>query len=271
MSGKRFPTWTLLLALLMSCSGAGRPPAEPQRGELRPLASRTVDYGYEVVQSFPHDPTAFTQGLLYDQGRLLESTGLYGSSSLREVELATGRVLRKIQVPEEYFAEGLALFQSRLFQLTWQSGKGFIYDRTSFQQRGEFSYSGEGWGLTHDGRSLILSDGTHVLRYLDPTTFAVQRAVMVLERDRPLRYLNELEYIEGEIYANVWTEDVIVCIDPLTGLVKGRINLAGLLTPQDRTGHEDVLNGIAYDPEGKRIFVTGKFWSRLYQIRRIAR
>jgi len=219
---------------------------------------------FEVINTYPHDPTAFTQGLVFDGGALYESTGLNGVSSLRQVELQTGKVLQKVNVPSQYFAEGLAIFQGRIFQLTWLAHKGFIYDLASFQQQGEFTYDGEGWGLTQDGRSLILSDGTNRIRFLDPRDFKLQRAISVYDHDRPLAELNELEYIKGEIYANVWHSDRIVRLDPRSGKILGWIDLTGLLPS---TQPENVLNGIAYDEAGDRLFVTGKRWPKLFEIR----
>lgn len=198
---------------------------------------------------------------------LYESTGLNGQSSLREVELETGAVVRRRDVPPQYFAEGLALFEDRLIQLTWQSRRGFVYDRRSFEPLGEFAYEGEGWGLTHDGRFLILSDGTDTLRFLDPVTFETVRTVAVAADGRPVARLNELEYICGEVYANVWQTDRIARIDPETGRVLGWLDLGGLLPPEDRAARVDVLNGIAYDPATGRLFVTGKWWPRLFEIR----
>ena len=222
---------------------------------------------FEVVNSWPHDPGAYTQGLVYHDGKLFESTGLNGRSSLREVELATGNVLRRVDVPEVHFAEGMTIFGDRVYQLTWQSRKGFVYDLQSFQLLSEFAYEGEGWGLTHDGRHLIMTDGTSRIRFLDPGSLAVLRTVDVLDNGQPVTRLNELEYVRGEIYANVWQTDRIARIDPQSGAVLGWIDLTGLLRPEDQTPTAEVLNGIAYDAAHDRLFVTGKFWPRLYQIR----
>jgi glutaminyl-peptide cyclotransferase len=226
-----------------------------------------------VVQSYPHDPQAFTQGLVYAEGRLFESTGQVGHSSVREVELATGAVLRRHDVPPPHFAEGLALHEGRLYQLTWQSQRGFLYDAASLQPMGEFSYAGEGWGLTvtPDGRSLVMSDGTATLRFLDPNTFAVQRTLTVTDAGRTVPDLNELELVKGELWANVWLTRRLVRIDLVSGRVTGWVDLTGLPLPEHLTGDEDVTNGIAYDAGGDRLFVTGKYWSRLYEIRVVAR
>src|ERR1700733_15348383 len=223
-------------------------------------------YTYEVVNTYPHDPGAFTQGLVFLDGALLESTGLNGQSSLRKVDLQTGQVLQRVEVPAEYFAEGLAVLGDKLFQLTWQNHKGFVYDLGSFQLEKEFTYDGEGWGLTTDGRWLILSDGTDQIRFLDPVTFEVKRTIHVLARDRPVDRLNELEYVKGEIYANIWGADYVVRIDPATGSVTGGIDFTGLLAPQDRGGDTDVLNGIAYDAGEDRLFITGKKWPKLFEV-----
>jgi glutamine cyclotransferase len=224
-------------------------------------------YTYEVVATLPHDPGAFTQGLQFRDGTFFESTGLNGRSSLRAVDAATGRVLRQVTVPAEYFAEGLAIIGAKAYQLTWQHHKGFVYDADTFRQESEFKYEGEGWGLATDGTSLILSDGTSRIRFLDPATFAVTRSITVMAGDKPVTQLNELEYIKGEIFANVWQTDEIVRIDPATGRVRGVINFSGLLAPQDRGPGTDVLNGIAYDAATDRLFVTGKCWPKIFQVR----
>ncbi|MBS0660884.1 MAG: glutaminyl-peptide cyclotransferase [Verrucomicrobia bacterium] len=226
-----------------------------------------VAYTYEVVTSYAHDPQAFTQGLIWQDGAFLESTGLNGQSTLRRVEAATGKVLQSVPVEAEYFAEGMTVLGPRVYQLTWQHQKGFIYDLATFQRVGEFRYAGEGWGLTTDGKSLILSDGSAQLRFLDPQTFAVQRTVSVSVNGRPVDKLNELEFIKGEIFANVWMTDFVVRIDPADGSVTGIVDLSGLLPVVARPPEADVLNGIAYDAEKDRIFVTGKKWDRVFEIR----
>lgn len=223
--------------------------------------------GYTVIHVYPHDPAAFTQGLLYRDGTLYESTGLVGQSSLRKVELNTGRVVKEIAVPAPYFAEGLTDWGVRLVQLTWVSHLGFVYDLSTFRKQNEFQYPGEGWGLTHDARHLIMSDGTDTLRYLDPTTFRSVRKLKVRDGGRPVANLNELEYIQDEIFANIWETDLIARISPLTGRVNSWIDLSGLLAASDRTPETDVLNGIAYDAKNNRLFVTGKRWPKLFEIR----
>jgi len=223
-------------------------------------------YSYKVKNSWPHDKLAYTQGLIFLDGILWESTGQYGASSLRKVELKTGKVIKQISVPKNYFAEGMTVLHNKVFQLTWQEHKGFIYDPTTFQKQGEFSYTGEGWGLTHDGESLIMSDGSDQIRFLDPSTFQTTHTISVTDRGAPVDQLNELEYIDGEIYANIYMTDRIARIEPKTGKILGWIDLTGILASKDRTGGEDVLNGIAYDETGKRLFVTGKMWPKLFEI-----
>lgn len=231
-----------------------------------PWASATPPVqGYKVVNSYPHDPNAFTQGLFFHDGFLYEGTGLRGRSSIRKVELATGRVVQAVELPGEFFGEGITLWGDRLIALTWQEQTAFVLDLKTFKLWRKFSYTGEGWGLTQNGRELIMSDGTAELRFLDPLTFKELRRVRVTAGGRPVDQLNELEWVEGEVYANVWQTDRIARIDPRTGQVTGWIDLSGLL-PQ-RGGADDVLNGIAYDAKAKRLFVTGKLWPRLFEIR----
>ncbi len=226
-----------------------------------------VRYGYEVVRTWPHDPNAFTQGLVFRDGKLLESTGLVGRSSVREVEITTGRVLRQVEVPAPYFGEGLAVVGAHAYLLTWQHQKGFVLDVGTFRVEREFAYAGEGWGFATDGRELILSDGTQRIRFLNPESFAVMRTIEVTFAGKPVSQLNELEFIRGEIFANVWQTDQVVRIDPVTGKVRGIIDFAGLLAPQDRRPETDVLNGIAYDVAGDRLFITGKCWPKLFEVR----
>lgn len=223
-------------------------------------------YTYTVVNSYPHDPQAFTQGLIYVDGVLYEGTGLNGRSSLRRVHLETGEVQEIVDLDQQYFGEGIALFGDRIIQLTWQSNVAFVYDAQSFERLGEFAYPTEGWGLTHDDTQLIMSDGTANLYFRDPETFAEIGRVEVRDATGPVVRLNELEYINGEVYANVWQTDRIARIDPQTGRVTGWIDLTGLLSAADRTPDVDVLNGIAYDAANDRLFVTGKLWPRLFEI-----
>lgn len=243
----------------------------PPSPEATGTAAAVTHYGYEMVKVWPHDRGAFTQGLVFRNGSLLESTGLNGASTLREVDFASGRILKEVTVPARYFAEGLAVLGDKAFQLTWKHEVGFIYDVASFQKLGEFRYTGEGWGLATDGRELILSDGSSRIRFLDATTFAVTRTIDVTLEGRALNQLNELEWVNGEIFANVWQTDRVVRIDPATGRVRGVIDLAGLLPATDRRPDTDVLNGIAYDAEGDRLFVTGKNWPKLFQVSLIKR
>jgi glutaminyl-peptide cyclotransferase len=224
-------------------------------------------YGYEVFHVWPHDPHAFTQGLIFYNGNLLESTGQVGRSSLRRVEVETGKVLEKVEVPPPHFAEGITLLNGKIYQLTWQDQLGFIYDSGTFEKIGEFHYAGEGWGLTNDDKSLIMSDGTNRLRFLDPNNFQVTKTIAVFDGQTPVADLNELEYVQGEIYANVWHDDRIARIDPQTGRVTSWINLSEILTRAEVRDEEAVLNGIAYDEIGHRLFVTGKLWPKLFEIR----
>jgi len=228
-------------------------------------------YGYQIVHVYPHDPKAFTQGLQYVDGVLYEGTGQHGQSSIRRVKLETGEVLQKRDLPAEHFGEGITVWKNDLIELTWQTHVAFVYDRTTFQPKKQFSYPGEGWGLTHDGTNLIMSDGTSELRVLDPVTFVEKRRIKVTAAgDAPLNNLNELEFVKGEILANVWMTDYVARIAPATGKVTGYIDLRGLLSPSERA-NTDVLNGIAYDASHDRLFVTGKWWPKLFEITVAAR
>lgn len=225
-------------------------------------------HSYKVVATFPHDTSSFTQGLVFADGELYESTGLNGESTLRRVDLATGKTLQRIDIPKQYFAEGLALVGDELLQLTWQHRLGFVYDRRTFKQKRTFTYNTEGWGLAYDGQSrLVMSDGSDTLIYLNPQTFAPTTRLRVRDAGRPILNLNELEWIEGEIWANVWQTNRIARISPNTGEVNGWIDLSSLWPESQRPSPgEQVLNGIAYDRATRRIFITGKKWPRLYQI-----
>lgn len=222
---------------------------------------------YEVVTSWPHDRGAFTQGLVYRDGYLYESTGLNGRSSLRKVALETGEVVQHATVEKQYFAEGLTDWKDQLIQITWQSRLGFTYNLKSFKPSGQFNYSGEGWGITHDGKRLILSDGTSTLRYLDAQTYLPIGKLEVTYQGKPLANLNELEFVRGRIFANVWQSNSIVVIDPANGRVSAQIDLPGLLTAEERSSGVDVLNGIAYDAKRDRLFVTGKLWPKVFEIK----
>jgi len=221
---------------------------------------------YRIVRTYPHDQHAFTQGLVYVDGHLYESTGMKGRSSLREEDLDTGRILRMQLVSDNYFAEGLTDWKNTLIQLTWQSHVALVYDRATFRLLRTFSYTGEGWGLTHDAKSLILSDGSSTLRFFDPETFHETRRITVRDKGRPVTELNELEYIHGEIYANIWHADRIVRISPATGRVIGSIDLKGLMPRNQLSDDEAVLNGIAWDSAHNRLFVTGKLWPKIFEI-----
>jgi glutamine cyclotransferase len=223
---------------------------------------------YQLVRTYPHDPNAFSQGLIYVDGHLYESTGLNGRSSLRLLDLATGNVLQKHDLAHEFFGEGLTDWGSTLIQLTWTSHKAFVYDRFSFSLQRTFSFDGEGWGLTHDETQLILTDGTPTLRFLDPKSLRVTRRLRVADQSgRAVENLNELEYVRGEIYANVWQTNQIIRISPRNGNVLGRIDLAGIIDKRELHGEGAVLNGIAYDAAGDRLFVTGKLWPKLFEIK----
>jgi glutaminyl-peptide cyclotransferase len=230
-------------------------------------------FGYQIVKVYPHDANAFTQGLQYVDGVLYEGTGLNGKSSIRKVKLETGEVLQKRDVPAQHFGEGITIWKNDLIELTWQSEIGFVYDKTTFMPRKTFQYVGEGWGLTHDGVNLIMSDGSERLRLIDPTTFAERRRIQVTDGGYPVRNLNELEFVKGEIYANIWQTDYIARI-ARDGRVLGWIDLGGLLSAQERAGVTvagGVLNGIAYDEAKDRLFVTGKLWPKLFEIKIVSK
>ncbi len=245
-------------AFLCAVAAAGETPSPP------------AEYGYRVVESFPHDPDAFTQGLLFRDGRLFESTGGYGTSTLREVDLETGRVLRERRLGEGLFGEGLALVRDRLVQLTWREGVGFVYDARTLRTVGSFAYEGEGWGLTSDGERVVMSDGTATLRFLDPATFEESGRIQVTGPEGPVAGLNELELVGGVLYANVWRTDRIAMIDPENGRLRGWLDLAGILPVVFRRETTAELNGIAHDPATGRLFVTGKRWPRLFEIELVA-
>lgn len=253
--------WPAILLLALSFNSSACESGKPAVEKSIPV------YGYEVVHTWAHDPNAFTQGLAFSGGNLIESTGQVGRSSLRRVELETGTVLQNVDVPRPYFAEGLTLLNGKIYQLTWQHKLGFIYDALTFEKIGQFNYEGEGWGLANDGQSLILSDGSNKIRFLDSENFQVKKTIAVLDGRAPVNEINELEYIQGEIYANIWHDERIARIDPQTGRVAGWIDLRGLLSPAEVHDEEAVLNGIAYDEKTGRIFVTGKLWPKLFEIR----
>ena len=231
-----------------------------------PVDREPVHYTYNVVNVYPHNKTAFTQGLVFEDSFLYEGTGLYGQSTLRRVELETGNITQLYSLPDQFFGEGITIFENKIVQLTWKSGKGFVYEKSSFDLLQEFKYPTQGWGITHNGSALIMSDGTATLYFLDPETFQTIGQVEVYDEE-PVTSLNELEYINGSVYANIWKEDQIAIINPQSGQVTGWIDLSGINDTEKTT--ENVLNGIAYDQNGNRLFVTGKMWSKLYEIERV--
>ena len=248
----------LLLCLLPAVLPSARTPSAAQK----PAGGPAV-YGYRVVNTYPHDPQAYTQGLIFSDGFLYESTGLHGASTLRRVQLESGKVLARHALDRRYFGEGLTAWEGSLLQLTWTSNVGFIYDRSSLKVRGTFRYPGEGWGLTHDRKRLIMSDGTAILRFLDPRSLQETGRLPVLDGNLPVAELNELEFVRGEIFANVYRTDLIARISPQTGRVAGWVDLRGLLPEGEKRDPVDVLNGIAYDGRRDRLFVTGKLWPKL--------
>lgn len=252
---------TLLIAVVAAAACASVAPPEPSQSGAIP----SLDY--TVVRIYPHDPDAFTQGLLFHDGFLFESTGRNGKSSVRRVMLETGAIVQQREVAPMYFAEGLALWGTRLLQLTWQTNIGFVYDLATFTPQGTFNYTGEGWGLTTDRTRLIMSDGTPQLRFLDPTTLMTTGTVTVKESGEPVRNLNELEMIGSDLFANIWTTDRIVRIDPKSGAVTAHLDLDRLRSQLPADREVDVLNGIAYDAQAKRLFVTGKLWPSLFEIK----
>jgi len=231
----------------------------------QPRATYPALYTYRIGNVFPHNTSSFTQGLAFENGFLFEGTGLYGSSTLRKVKLETGETLQLHALSEEYFGEGITILGGRIVQLTWQSHTGFVYDKQSFALLSDFSYPSEGWGITNDGARLIMSDGSATLSFLDPITFEITRQIQVHDADVPVSRLNELEFVKGDVYANIWQENRIAVIDIQTGQVKAWINLVGLYTPETFDAN-NVLNGIAYDTDENRLFVTGKRWSKLFEI-----
>jgi glutaminyl-peptide cyclotransferase len=257
----------LVAVVAAACGVAGRaesPSARPAAAAAQRVATELLRV--QVVQTYPHDPGAFTQGLVLAGGRLFESTGLEGRSSLREVDLASGRVLRKLDIPAPVFAEGLALVGSRLFQITWKHETVYTYDRDTFKKGPSLPYTGEGWGLCHNGSELVMSDGSATLRFRGSETFRTLREVVAREAGQPVDDLNELECVGPHVYANVWMTDRIVRIDPKTGAVTASIDASGLLQPAEQYG-TDVLNGIAHDPATDTFLITGKLWPKLFRVR----
>ena len=265
---RRLATALLVAGLLVAglVTGCGTPEPSPSPSGCPVATGRAPVARVNVIERHPHDPTAFTQGLVFAAGTLYESTGLNGESSVRRVDLESGAVRQRVDLAHEYFGEGLALLDDRLYQLTWQNGIGFVYDVEDLQQVDTFHYEGEGWGLTTDGAALILSNGSSELRFIDPGSYEVLRTIEVTDAGDPVDMLNELEWIEEEIWANVWQTDRIARIDPESGRVLSWVDLTGLLPESERSDGGAVLNGIAHDESGDRIFVTGKLWPALFEV-----
>lgn len=238
----------------------------PAESDVDSGQSKVRNYSYKIINTFAHDPGAFTQGLVWDEGVLYEGTGLYGKSALRKTKLKSGEVLKKVKLPDQFFGEGVTIFRNRIIQLSWRSKIGFVYDKNTFNVIRTFRYDNEGWGITHDGNRLIMSDGSANLYFLDPDTFKEIGKIEVRDEIGPVTKLNELEYIRGQIFANVWKTDRIAMIDPLNGQVKGWIELQGLTDLADGDRSKKTLNGIAYDKKRNRLFVTGKLWPKMYEI-----
>ena len=260
---KRIVTILIAFVVLVSCGGVRKKSATPQ-------AVEPLFYTYEVVAEHPHLRTSYTQGLQFVDGEIWEGTGEYGRSQLLRTDLASGKVLQSKKLSKEEFGEGITILGDKIYQLTWLNGKMHIYDKATLRHLTTHTYKGEGWGLTSDGEKLYMSDGTNYIRVLNPETLAQERRFGVTMRGESLQYLNELEWIDGKIWANVYTTDHIVIINPENGVVEGVVNLSGILPDKERDHKTDVLNGIAYDKATKRIFVTGKNWSKLYEIKLIA-
>ncbi|MFW6308826.1 MAG: glutaminyl-peptide cyclotransferase [bacterium] len=229
------------------------------------VSAEITHYSYEIINTYPHDEEAFTQGLEYENGYLFEGTGLRGESSLRRIELKTGEIKQIHKLDDKYFGEGITIFADKIYQLTWQSKTGFIYD-LDFKQLAEFDYPGEGWGLTNNNKYLIMSDGTSKLYFLDPESQTKEKEITVTLDNEPVNNINELEYIKGKIFANIWQEDHLIIIEPRTGKVTGIVDLADIINPENYNHNLNVLNGIAYDEENDRLFVTGKLWPLIFEI-----
>lgn len=257
-----------LLSLLSCAGGALRPQAAGDGAQS--IQTKTTEvptqYTYKIVRVFPHNPTSYTQGLYFDDGYLMEGTGQWGESALKRVDLSSGKVLENKTLAKEYFGEGIARVGEKIYQLTWTTQKAFVYDVKTLVRVGEFNYQGEGWGLTSDSTKLYMSDGTNRIFVLNPETFERERVIEITSGNHRVELLNELEWVEGELWANVYMSDMIVRINPQTGKVTGVIDLDALLPAADRTPSTDVLNGIAYDKVQKRIYVTGKNWNKLFEI-----
>lgn len=255
----------LLIGLALTASACQAQP--PATSDAAPATPALAHYKVRVVRTFPHDPQAFTEGLFYDGGALYESTGHNGQSFIRKVDLATGNVLRSVSIASTFFGEGIAPWKGSIVSLTWKTGTGFVWDQDDFRMQKSFNYQGEGWGMTHNDANLIMSDGSPTLKFLDPTTLTVAKTVDVTLNGQPLQRVNELEWVDGKILANVWMTDEIVRIDPGTGKVDAVIDVSDLPDIAEAQKDQDAVpNGIAYDPTGHRLFVTGKLWPHLYQV-----
>lgn len=226
----------------------------------------TPIYGYRIINTYPHSTDSFTQGLVFDEGRLYEGTGLNGQSAVKIVDLETGKTIKSHDIADKYFGEGITAVGNKIVQLTWRAGKGFVYDKKSLKLLKTFKYNTQGWGITYDGKYIVMSDGSDMLYFMDPRTFKIKGTLDVYNENGKVGKLNELEYIDGEIYANIWGTEKIARINPKTGQVTAWIDLSGLLSKEDKQNRVDVLNGIAYDAENKRLFVTGKLWPKIFEI-----
>ena len=253
-------------SLAVACGASSSAPPAPQ-AQVAAKAPSVEQYGYEIIRSYPHDSAAFTQGLTVADGQLYEGTGLHGQSSLRRVDLQTGAALQRIELDGRYFGEGIAVVGDRIVQLTYQTGMGFVYDRKTFAKLREFDYKGEGWGLTYDGQRLIMSDSTETLRFWNPDTLEEVGRIRVRDGDRAIDRINEMEYVDGVLYANIWQEERIARIDPKTGVVTAWIDMSNLLTATERSRGVDVLNGIAHDPKTGNFLITGKLWPWVFEVR----
>ncbi len=256
-------TLTLIVTLSSTSSYCGQisTDAKPVSSD-----SSTPVYTYKIINTYPHSQESFTQGLVIDEGVLYEGTGVYRRSSLNKMNLKTGSVIKSTRLPDQFFGEGVTIYKDKIIQLTWMSGNGFVYDKKSLKLNNSFKYNTQGWGITHDGERLIMSDGTARLAFIDPVSFKKTGQVKVYDKGQPVANLNELEYIKGQVYANVWKTSNIAIIDPKTGQVKAWIDLEGLKDMAGGDNHEKTLNGIAYDVEAGRLFVTGKLWPAIYEI-----
>ena len=265
-------TPTIARAIVALAAAFALATAAPARAASASASAAIPVYGYKVVHTYPHDLNAFTEGLFFENGYLYESTGLDGHSTVRKVKLETGQVVERANLPDDVFGEGITSWNGKLIGLTWKGHIGYVLDLDSFDTKGQFGYPGEGWGLTHDDTEMVMSDGTADIRFLNPQTLVESHRIHVTAQGKPVDQLNELEWVDGEIYANIWQTDRIARIDPQTGNVVGWIDCKGLLAMKDFIPqHTDVLNGIAYDPATKRLWVTGKFWPKVFEIKLVKR